>query len=53
MRLLLETSGAICVPSAGHHLVGCKKVQQELALPGVLERYRSSALIGGDRGLPL
>ena len=36
--MLAETSSAICLPSIGHHLVGSKKIQQVLAMPGVLER---------------
>lgn len=38
-RMLAETSSAICLPSIGHHLVGSKKIQQVLAMPGVLERF--------------
>mmetsp|Transcript_62445 Transcript_62445/g.115970 ORF Transcript_62445/g.115970 Transcript_62445/m.115970 type:complete len:540 (-) Transcript_62445:77-1696(-) len=38
-RLLLERSLAIKCPSIDYQLVGCKKVQQALARPGVLERY--------------
>ena len=40
-RLLLERSHAIKCPCIEHHLVGCKKVQQQLALPGELERFLS------------
>lgn len=35
----LEACIAIKCPSLGHHLSGAKKVQQELAMPGVLERF--------------
>ena len=38
-RTLLERSYSIKCPSVEHHLVGCKKVQQPLALPGELERF--------------
>jgi len=37
--LLMEQSHAIKCPSVGYHLAGSKKVQQTLALPGVLERF--------------
>lgn len=38
-RLKLEKSRAAKCPSLGYHLAGTKKVQQELARPGVLERF--------------
>ncbi|XP_027933431.1 glutathione synthetase, chloroplastic-like [Vigna unguiculata] len=38
-RLLMEQSSAIKCPSISYHLVGTKKIQQELAKPGVLERF--------------
>ena len=38
-RLLMERSLAIKCPSIHYHLAGTKKVQQELAMPGVLERF--------------
>ncbi|KAM5561344.1 glutathione synthetase, chloroplastic [Rosa sericea] len=38
-RLLMEQSSAIKCPSISYHLVGTKKVQQELAKPNVLERF--------------
>jgi glutathione synthase len=38
-RLTLEQSRAAKCPSLGYHLAGTKKVQQELARPGVLERF--------------
>ncbi|XP_028770803.1 glutathione synthetase, chloroplastic-like isoform X1 [Neltuma alba] len=38
-RLLMEKSSAIKCPSISYHLAGTKKIQQELAKPGVLERY--------------
>jgi len=38
-RALLERSYAIKCPSIEYHLVGCKKVQQQLAQPGELERF--------------
>eukprot|EP00058_Branchiostoma_floridae_P025873 XP_002611363.1 hypothetical protein BRAFLDRAFT_210956 [Branchiostoma floridae] len=38
-RLKMERSRAIKVPCIAYHLAGTKKVQQELAQPGVLERF--------------
>ncbi|KAL5136008.1 Glutathione synthetase, chloroplastic [Glycine soja] len=38
-RLLMEQSSAIKCPTISYHLVGTKKIQQELAKPGVLERF--------------
>ncbi|XP_061348458.1 glutathione synthetase, chloroplastic-like [Gastrolobium bilobum] len=38
-RLLMEQSSAIKCPSISYHLVGTKKIQQELAKPSVLERF--------------
>ena len=38
-RLLMERSRAIKCPSIHYHLAGCKKVQQELTRPGVLESF--------------
>ena len=38
-RLLMERSTAVKCPSISYHLVGVKKIQQELAKPGVLERF--------------
>ncbi|KAL5224579.1 hypothetical protein ABZP36_011218 [Zizania latifolia] len=38
-RLLIERSSAIKCPSIAHHLVGTKKIQQELAKENVLERF--------------
>jgi glutathione synthetase len=38
-RLTLENSRAAKCPSLGYHLAGTKKVQQELARPGILERF--------------
>ncbi|XP_012266341.2 glutathione synthetase-like [Athalia rosae] len=38
-RLLIEKSSAIKCPSIHYHLAGTKKVQQELATPGALERF--------------
>eukprot|EP00741_Cyanophora_paradoxa_P022451 tig00021489_g21677.t1 len=45
-RLLVERSAAVKCPSLAHHLLGTKKVQQVLALPGVLERYVEGPLAG-------
>ncbi|XP_066290499.1 glutathione synthetase-like isoform X3 [Branchiostoma lanceolatum] len=38
-RLKIERSRAIKCPCISYHLAGTKKVQQELAQPGVLERF--------------
>ena len=38
-RLLLERSAAASCPTAAYHLSGAKKIQQDLAGPGVLERF--------------
>lgn len=38
-RELIERSRATKSPQLGYHLAGTKKVQQELARPGVLERF--------------
>ncbi|XP_065168783.1 glutathione synthetase-like [Atheta coriaria] len=38
-RLMIERSLAIKCPSIQYHLAGTKKVQQELASPGCLERF--------------
>lgn len=42
-RLLLERSDAFKCPSVAYQLAGAKKVQQDLARPGVVERYASGA----------
>ncbi|KAL3859765.1 hypothetical protein ACJMK2_009961 [Sinanodonta woodiana] len=39
IRLTMELSRAIKCPSIHYQLVGCKKVQQELARPGILEHF--------------
>eukprot|EP00096_Caligus_rogercresseyi_P006476 TRINITY_DN2293_c0_g1_i3.p1 TRINITY_DN2293_c0_g1~~TRINITY_DN2293_c0_g1_i3.p1 ORF type:complete len:355 (+),score=50.01 TRINITY_DN2293_c0_g1_i3:710-1774(+) len=38
-RLMIERSLAIKCPNIAYHLAGTKKVQQELSVPGVLERF--------------
>ncbi|KAL9235073.1 hypothetical protein vseg_009869 [Gypsophila vaccaria] len=38
-RLTVEQSSAVKCPSISYHLAGSKKIQQELAKPGVLERF--------------
>jgi len=38
-RDMIERSRATKCPSLGYHLAGTKKVQQQLARPGVLERF--------------
>ena len=40
-RLMIERSAAIKCPSIHYHLAGTKKVQQALALPGMLNRFLS------------
>ncbi|KAJ2185488.1 Glutathione synthetase, partial [Coemansia sp. RSA 530] len=42
-RWLVEKSRAIAVPSLAYHLAGCKKIQQVLANPGVVERFIDDA----------
>jgi glutathione synthase len=42
-RLLIEKSFAVKCPTIAYHLAGCKKIQQVLADPGVLERFVPSA----------
>ncbi|KAJ1926305.1 Glutathione synthetase, partial [Linderina pennispora] len=37
-RWLIEKSRTVSVPSLAYHLAGCKKIQQVLAQPGVVER---------------
>ncbi|ONM33532.1 Glutathione synthetase chloroplastic [Zea mays] len=41
-RLMMEQSSAVKCPSISYHLVGTKKIQQELAKPNVLERFLKS-----------
>lgn len=38
-RLLIERSRAVKCPSVAYHLVGAKKIQQELARPGIIDRF--------------
>ncbi|KAI9228687.1 MAG: glutathione synthase [Piptocephalis tieghemiana] len=38
-REKVELSTAIACPSATYHLIGAKKIQQELSRPGILERF--------------
>ncbi|GJN34886.1 hypothetical protein PR202_gb23588 [Eleusine coracana subsp. coracana] len=38
----MEQSSAVKCPSISYHLVGTKKIQQELAKPNVLERFLDS-----------
>ncbi|KAI9003379.1 glutathione synthase [Hyaloraphidium curvatum] len=40
-RLLIERSRSVKCPSAAYHLTGTKKIQQVLALPGILEKFLS------------
>ena len=42
-RLIMEQSRATKCPCLGYHLAGTKKVQQELARPGVLESFFPSS----------
>ncbi|CAG8607355.1 9089_t:CDS:2 [Funneliformis mosseae] len=42
-RLLIERSKSIKCPTVAYQLVGTKKVQQVLAMPGVLEKYVTNA----------
>lgn len=41
-RELLERSDAALCPSVAYQLAGAKKVQQDLAAPGVLQRFLPS-----------
>ncbi|OQR68132.1 glutathione synthetase [Tropilaelaps mercedesae] len=43
IRELVEGSNAIKCPNVAWHLSGCKKIQQELAQPNVLERFCDNA----------
>jgi glutathione synthase len=38
-RLMIERSRALKSPTIHYHLAGTKKIQQELARPGVLEKF--------------
>ena len=38
-RAKVERSFAVKCPSIAYHLVGAKKVQQELAAPGQVEKF--------------
>jgi len=40
--LKIERSRSIKCPNVAYHLSGCKKIQQVLALPGVLEKFITS-----------
>lgn len=46
-RIMIETSRAIKCPSVLGQLAGFKKVQQALAVPGVLERFMSDSHTDG------
>jgi glutathione synthase len=52
-RELIERSRATKCPQLGYHLAGTKKVQQELARPGVLERFFERDGGEGDEVLPV
>eukprot|EP01116_Phalansterium_solitarium_P018298 TRINITY_DN4808_c0_g1_i1.p1 TRINITY_DN4808_c0_g1~~TRINITY_DN4808_c0_g1_i1.p1 ORF type:complete len:269 (-),score=21.96 TRINITY_DN4808_c0_g1_i1:5-811(-) len=41
-RLIIERSSSIKCPSISHHLAGAKKIQQQITVPGVLERFVSA-----------
>ena len=41
-RVLIERSDAACCPSVALQLAGAKKVQQDLAAPGVTERFAAT-----------
>ncbi|KAI5810682.1 glutathione synthase [Pyronema omphalodes] len=49
-RKHLERSRAIKCPTIATQLAGAKKVQQELAVPGVLERFCAKEEVAGIRG---
>ncbi|XP_078688423.1 glutathione synthetase-like isoform X4 [Branchiostoma floridae x Branchiostoma belcheri] len=46
-RLMIERSRAIKCPCISYHLAGTKKVQQELAQPGVLEKFLDDPMAVG------
>ncbi|XP_078688420.1 glutathione synthetase-like isoform X2 [Branchiostoma floridae x Branchiostoma belcheri] len=46
-RLMIERSRAIKCPCISYHLAGTKKVQQELAQPGVLEKFLEDPMAVG------
>ena len=48
-RELIERSDAARCPTVGYQLAGAKKVQQDLARPGVLERFTDSQRVRGFR----
>jgi len=51
-REIMERSRATKCPQLGYHLAGTKKVQQELARPGVLERFFDEKEVGdGERSV--
>lgn len=51
-REVMERSRATKCPQLGYHLAGTKKVQQELARPGVLERFFDEEEVGdGERSV--
>lgn len=41
-RQVIESSTAIKCPSLAYHLLGTKKIQQVMALPGVIEKFVST-----------
>ncbi|KAJ1799561.1 Glutathione synthetase [Coemansia sp. RSA 2399] len=41
-RWIIEKSRTISIPNLAYHLAGCKKVQQVLAQPGVVERQEAA-----------
>jgi len=47
-RELIERSNAARCPTAAYQLAGAKKVQQDLARPGVLERFTPSPSVAQD-----
>lgn len=47
--LMMERSRAILCPSVGYHLAGRKKVQQELTVPGVVEKFMNGDLEASKR----
>jgi glutathione synthase len=48
--LKIEQSAAVKCPSVAYHLAGCKKMQQTLAQPGVVERYLDAKDAAALRG---
>ncbi|KAF5838970.1 homoglutathione synthetase GSHS2 [Dunaliella salina] len=49
-RAMVENSNAAKCPTVAYQLAGCKKVQQDLARPGMLERFMEGPSGSGQAG---